>query len=109
MGKGIRKIWLGLLSGVAALTSCNLQTAPPCYYGPPNDGPKTMDSVEMPRKARIKVIKERLKAIEDILEERRNSEVYGSPEYMEEYNRETMHYVAEADSLNKELETLEKK
>ncbi len=105
MAKWFRKLWIGLLSGTAALVSCNLIAPPPCCYGPPPVDP-TVDTTKANRKV---VIRERINAIRDILDERRNSEIYGPPEMMEEYERETNRLQAEADSLEKELLSLEEK
>ena len=52
-------------------------------------------------------LKERLQAVRDILDERLNAEVYGSPEVMKEYATETARLKAEADSLQKALEDLD--
>ena len=105
MAKWFRKLWIGLLSGTAALVSCNLIAPQPCYYGPPPVDP-TVDTAKVSRKA---AIRQRLDAIRDIVEERRNSEIYGPPEMMEEYERETNRLQAEADSLEQELLSLEDK
>ena len=105
MGTWFRKLWIGLLSGIATLTACNVIGPQPCYYGPPPVDP-TEDTVQ-PQNDRREVIRQRIAAIRDIVEERRNSEIYGSPEMMEEYARETRRLQAEADSLEKELETME--
>lgn len=103
MKRWLRSIWIGLLSGTATLASCSLFSPPPCYYGPP-----PVDSLkEVPQSARRQALQQRLSAIQDILEERQNAEVYGSPEIMEEYAKETMRLRAEADSLRNELENLD--
>jgi hypothetical protein len=104
MAKWFRKIWIGLLSGTAALVSCNLITPQPCYYGPPPVDP-TEDTTKSGRR---EVLRQRIDAIRSIVEERSNSEIYGPPEMMEEYARETDRLMAEADSLEKELKALEK-
>lgn len=101
--KWLRKLWIGLLSGVATLTACNVIGPQPCYYGPPPTDP-TEDTVQSNRK---EVLRQRIAAIRDIVEERRNSEIYGPPEIMEEYARETRRLQAEADSLEMELKALE--
>lgn len=108
----MRKLWIIILSGVAlivgsiALVRC-IHREPPCYYGPPMDDP-SIDTLDMSAKdKRRQQLRERIEAIRDILEERQNSEIYGSPEVMEEYARETKRYRAEADSLERELKALD--
>ena len=103
MGKWFRKLWIGLLSGTAALVSCNLTAPQPCYYGPPPVDP-TVDTATMSRK---ETLRQRIDAIRNILEERHNSEIYGPPDMMEEYERETQRLQAESDSLERELKGLE--
>ena len=53
------------------------------------------------------LLRKRIDEIHGVLEERRNSEIYGPPEVMEEYARENRRLQAEADSLEQELKTLE--
>lgn len=96
-------MWIGLLSGIATLTACNVVGPQPCYYGPPPTDP-TEDTVQTDRK---EMLRQRIAAIRDIVEERRNSEIYGPPEMIEEYGRETRRLEAEADSLEVELKALE--
>ena len=105
MFKWFRKLWIGLLSGIATLTACNVIGPQPCYYGPPPVDP-TEDTIQ-PQNDRREVLRQRIAAIRDIVEERRNSEIYGPPEVMEEYARETRRLQAEADSLESELKALE--
>lgn len=52
-------------------------------------------------------LKERLEDIKNILSQREGAEVYGSPEIIEEYGRETQRLRREADSLRVELEKME--
>ena len=102
MGKWLRKLWIGLLSGTAFLTACGLRPSP-TYYGPPPIDPN--DSAK--NESRM-ILRQRIDEIHNILEERRNAEVYGPPEVMEEYARENRRLQSEADSLEKELLMLEK-
>ena len=53
------------------------------------------------------MLRQRIDEINGVLEERRNSEIYGPPEMMEEYARENKRLQAEADSLEQELKALE--
>lgn len=103
MARWFRKLWIGLLSGTAALASCNLVGPQPCYYGPPTVDP----TVDTSRASRKEALRQRIEAIRAIVEERQNSEVYGPPEIMEEYNRETRRLQSEADSLELELKALD--
>ena len=108
----MRKLWIVILSGVAllignfALVRC-IHREQPCYYGPPIEDP-TIDTLDMRMKEKHRQeLRERIEAIRDILEERQNAEVYGSPEIMEEYAKETQRYRIEADSLENELKALD--
>ena len=105
MFKWFRKLWIGLLSGIATLTACNVIGPQPCYYGPPPVDP-TEDTVKS-QNDRRETLRQRIDAIRDIVEERRNAEVYGPPEVIEEYTQETYRLQAEADSLEKELKAME--
>ena len=53
------------------------------------------------------MLRQRIDEIHGVLEERRNSGIYGPPEMMEEYARENKRLQAEADSLEQELKALE--
>ena len=55
------------------------------------------------------MLRQRIDEIHGVLEERRNSEIYGPPEVMEEYARENRRLQAEADSLEQELKALKMK
>ena len=106
MGKWFRKLWIGLLSGTTALAACNIFAPPPCYYGPPPMDP-AQDSVTQSKQNKLEMLRQRIDEIHGVLEERRNSEIYGPPEMMEEYARENKRLQAEADSLEQELKALE--
>ena len=106
MGKWFRKLWIGLLSGTAALSACNIFSPPPCYYGPPPMDP-SQDSVMQTKQNKLEMLRQRIDEIHGVLEERRNSEIYGPPEMMEAYARENRRLQAEADSLEQELKALE--
>lgn len=106
MGKCFRKLWIGLLSGTAALAACNLFSPPPCYYGPPPVDP-TQDSVMQTKQNRREMLRQRIDEIRSVLEERRNSEIYGPPEMLEAREKENRRLEAEADSLELELKALE--
>ena len=108
MGRRFRKLWIGLLSGTAVLAACNVFSPPPCYYGPPPVDPGPNDTImNVNKNDRRESLRKRIQAIKDVLEERSNSGIYGSPEMMEEYARENMRLKAEADSLEHELKLLD--
>ena len=106
----MRRLWIWILSGLALLLGGLLlvrciHRPQPCYYGPPVREP---DSLEVSSKAqRRQQLQQRLEALRNIIEERQNSEIYGPPEMIEEYGRETRRLQAEADSLENELKILE--
>lgn len=106
----MRRLWIWILSGLAILLGGLLlvrciHRPQPCYYGPPVKDP---DSLEVSSKAQMRMqLQQRLDALRNIIEERQNSEIYGPPEMIEEYGRETRRLQAEADSLEKELKSLE--
>lgn len=106
MGRWFRKLWIGLLSGTAALAACNLFSPPPCYYGPPPVNPT--DSVVNARNEKRETLRQRIDDIHSILEERQHSEIYGPPEMIEAYKRENQRLQAEADSLEQELKNLDR-
>lgn len=54
-------------------------------------------------------LKDQLNALEKRIKEREMSCVYGSPEVMESYRQETARLRQEADSLQHEIDKLEKK
>ena len=65
------------------------------------------DSVTQAKQNKRDMLRQRIDEILGVLEERRNSEIYGPPEMMEEYARENKRLQAEADSLEQELKALE--
>ena len=106
MGKWFRKIWIGLLSGSAVLASCNIIDSQPRLYGPPPLDP-IEDTIQQPQVSRRDSIRQRLQAVRDILEEKEFSEVYGSPEIIEEHQMEISRLKTEVDSLERELKAIE--
>ena len=106
MAKLFRKIWIGLLAGTAALAACDFSTEQPCYYGPPEVPGDTIENIS-PNERR-EMLRQRIESIRSIVEERQNSEIYGPPEMMEKYARETERLQAEADSLERELKAMDK-
>lgn len=105
MSRWFRKLWIGLLSGTAVLASCDFFATSPKIYGPPPVEP-TEDTLHM-KIDRRELLRQRIESIRAIVEERQNSEIYGPPEMMKEYARETQRLQAEADSLEQELKTME--
>lgn len=102
MRKWLRSLWISLLSGTALLTACGVRPAP-TLYGPPPE-----DSAEIRQNNRRQALQQRLDSIRDIIEQRENAKVYGSPEVIRRYRSETNRLRAEADSLNKEIEMIGK-
>lgn len=107
----MRRLWIWILSGLALLLGglllvrCIHREQPMCYYGPPVKEP---DSLEVSSKAQRQMqLQQRLDSLRNIIEERQNSEIYGPPEIMKEYGKETRRLKAEADSLEIELKALE--
>lgn len=107
----MRRLWIWILSGLALLVGGLLvlryihREQPMCYYGPPVKEP---DSLEVSSKAQRRMqLQQRLDSLRNIIEERQNSEIYGPPEIMKEYGNETRRLMAEADSLEMELRSLE--
>lgn len=107
----MRRLWIWILSGLALLLGglllvrCIHREQPMCYYGPPVKEP---DSLEVSSKAQRRMqLQQRLDSLRNIIEERQNSEIYGPPEIMKEYGKETRRLKAEADSLEIELKALE--
>jgi len=106
----MRRLWIWILSGLALLLGGLLvlrfihREQPMCYYGPPVKEP---DSLEVSSKAQRQIqLQQRLDSLRNIIEERQNSEVYGPPEIMKEYGKETRRLQVEADSLEMELKAL---
>lgn len=83
MKKVVRTIWIGALSGLALLTSC--------------DGPKGLS-----RQERRQLMKER-ENIQEMLKKRESACVYGSPEIMDRYKTETYRLMSQLDSINAKL------
>lgn len=103
--KCLRKIWIGLLSSIALFSSCTCVEHPK-VYGPPVKG--TNDTVNLDSKRqRRHQLKQRLEALRNTIKEREGAEVYGSPEIMKRYSRETDRLRHEADSISNELELLD--
>ena len=65
------------------------------------------DSTEADQLSRRQALQQRLDSIRDIIVQRENAKIYGSPEVMQRYREETYRLRAEADSLSRELEALE--
>ena len=98
MKKWFRCLWIGLLSGTAFLASCGLKPHPTLYGGPPPE-----DSTQVQSMSRRQALQQHLDSIRAIIEEREFSEVYGSPEIIEKYSRETRRLKEEAAELEAQL------
>jgi len=103
----LRKIWVGLLAGLALLTASCFRIQTPRVYGPPPVD-DSINSKTMNVSQRKAVLKQRLDSIRVILKEREGEEVYGSPEIIEEHNRESNRLIHEANAIEKELEDLDR-
>ena len=64
------------------------------------------DSVYFDRQLRRVALEQRLESLRNIIKERDGSRVYGSPEVIDAYRRETEHLRQEADSIEDELNGL---
>ena len=64
------------------------------------------DSVYFDRQLRRVALEQRLESLRNIINERDGSRVYGSPEVIDAYRRETEHLRQEADSIEDELNGL---
>lgn len=83
MKKIVRNIWIGALSGLAFVTACN------CTKG-------------LSRHERKQLEKER-DSIQEMLKERENAKIYGSPQVMSRYHNETYRLRNQLDSINAKL------
>ena len=87
MKRIFRKAWMGLIAAsVVVVGAC-------CSHR---------------NSSEIKVVKERIAELKEELSQREMSCVYGPPEIIERFGRETGEMRAELDSLEKELERLKK-
>ena len=102
MKKWFRGLWISLLSGTAFLASCGLKPQPTLYGGPPPE-----DSTQVQPLTRRQFIQQQIDSIQAIIEEREFAEVYGPPEIIEEYSRETRRLKDEAAKLEAQLKELE--
>ena len=84
MKKFGRTIWVAILSGLALLGACNV-----------NKG--------LTKAERAKLVKER-DSIQEIIIQRENSCVYGSPEIIQEYGNETRRLRAQLEEINARLD-----
>ena len=98
-----RKIWIGLLSGLAFVSACTCNEHPKVYGPPARD---VDDTVHVYTKQQKRQMRQRLEALRNIIKEREMSEVYGSPEIIERYANQTEKLRNEADSLSRVLESL---
>ena len=89
MKKVVRTVWIGALSGLAFLAACCTTKG------------------GLTRAERKQLIKER-DSIQDILTRREGACVYGSPEIIQEYGRETQRMRDELEAVHKELNDFNK-
>ena len=88
MKKVVRTVWIGALSGLAFLAAC-------C-------------STKGLSKAERKQLMHERDSIQDILTRREGAAVYGSPEVLENYGKETQRMRDELEVVRKELRELNK-
>ena len=87
MKKVVRTVYIGALSGLAFLAACCSQNG-------------------LTRKERKQLVKER-DSIQEVLKRREGAAVYGSPEIIEEYGRETNRMRQEVKSLQQQIKDLD--
>lgn len=91
MKKAVRAVWISLLSGLAFFAACR------CH-----------NQTSQVEKQRAELTRE-LDSINDIIERRSHSCVYGSPEIIKEYGRKTNELRERASEIQKQLDELNKK
>lgn len=134
MKKVVRTVWISILTGLAFLAACTCpnkmtktekkqakqerdsitdevnktedprQFTPKTVYGPPPANPNRIKRFEQ-RKSELE---ERLQLLIETINEREGSELYGSPEVIEEYRQETEELRKEAADVERELLQLNK-
>ena len=91
MKKVARIVWIGLLSGLAFLAAC-----------------KSHNNTSQVKKQRAELTRQ-LDSINEIIQRRATACVYGSPEVIQEYGRETRALKEKAQEIQKQLDELDKK
>lgn len=81
---------------------------PPCVYGPPPTRPQGQ-MTPREKKEKIEKLENELDSIVTILQRKEGACVYGSPEVIERYNKETERLREEAERIHKELLRLKNK
>lgn len=104
MKKVFNKTWIAILAVFAIVVGacCSHKNAPK-----ENNDPNNQESNE--HKMTKKELQERIAQIREALKKREMACVYGSPEVIENYSRETMRMRQEADSLQNILDNYGKK
>ena len=99
-----KKIWIGIMAAIAVIVGacCSHKNSPTN-----NEDPANPESNE--HKMTKKELKERIAQIRARVKEREMSCVYGSPEIIQEYGRETQRLRMEADSLQNVLDNDDKR
>ncbi len=87
MKRIIRKTWIALIAALVVVASacCSIRN-----------------------RSDIKVVKERISDLKEELSRRETACIYGPPEMLEDYGRQTREMRAELESLEKELQRLRK-
>lgn len=122
MKKIVRTVCIGLLSGLAFLAACtsSKNSAKPeanaANQEEINEMNARLDRIEQHIKE-IKIsdavdrktqLQQQLDSINNILRRREGASIYGSPEVMEKYRKETNRLKTEAAEIQKQLEDLNK-
>ena len=97
MKKVVRKVWIGLLSGLALLVGCCTQNKINNQENPENQEDKQQKVVQLSHQ---------LDSINAIIRERESSCVYGSPEIIQQYGEETRRLRQEAENIIQQIKEL---
>lgn len=105
MKRTMKKVWIGIVAALAVVAAacCSHKNT----QKDPEPDPANQESNE--HKMTKRELKERIAEIRERIKEREMSCVYGSPEIIQEYGRETMRLRHEADSLQNLLDNYGKR
>jgi len=98
MKRFLNKAWLGIVAAIAVVATACCSHKP----SPTNTDPSNQESDE--HRMTKGELKDRIAEIQARIKEREMSCVYGSPEIIEQYGRETRRLRHEMDSLQKVLD-----
>ena len=105
MKKLLNKAWIGILAVATVIVGacCSHKNAPK------NEDPNQVNNESNDHQMTKSELQARIDEIRTRVKERESSCVYGSPEVMENYGKETMRLRHEADSLQQVLDNWDKK